>query len=62
MATVADIRKAIAGLPDNAPVVVLILPCHADGADGGLNSPRIATVAGLNANFERLEIDIIGST
>ena len=58
MITVGDIRKAIDGLPDDAPVVVLILPRHADGADGGPNQPQVATVISINGLAERLEIDI----
>jgi hypothetical protein len=58
MMTVADIRKAIAGLNDNDPVVVVIRTSNIDGADGGPNVPAVVQVVGVNGLAERLEIDI----
>ena len=60
MITVGDIRKAIEGLPDDAPAVVYIRPKAVDGGDGGPNIGRHVATQGVKVepHTPRLEIDI----
>lgn len=58
--TVGDIRKAIEGLPDQAPVLVYVRSRNPDGGAGGVNMGQLIETQAVvrEPHTPRIEIDI----